>query len=189
MRGEDLHVKLPLFLEEAFTGGEKQIQLTVPEVDNQGLVTHQQKNLKGKIPAGLSSGQHIRLRGQGAPGIGGAEAGDLFLEIEVAPHPNYTIVGKDIYLTLPVTPWEAALGTKIDVPTLAGTVKASIPKGSTSGNKLRLKGRGLPGKPAGDQIVVLQVTLPEKHDKASEALYQQLSELEKGFNPRSKLGV
>lgn len=189
MRGEDLHVKLPLFLEEAFSGGTREIELTVPELDDRGLITHQHKKLKVKIPAGMAQGQHIRLAGQGSPGMGGGPAGDLFIEIELAPHPIYTVEGKDISLRVPITPWEAALGAKIEVPTLSGTVMASIPKGSTTGKRLRLKGRGLPGKVPGDQILVLQVALPDSHSPAAEALYQKLAEEEKHFHPRGTLGV
>ena len=109
MRGEDIHYRLPLFLEEAFKGGERQIQIQVPEPDDQGFVKYRQKTLKVKVPAGVEAGQHIRLKGQGAPGIGGAEPGDLFLEIELAPHPLFAVDGKDLTLTLPITPWEAEL--------------------------------------------------------------------------------
>jgi len=189
MRGEDIHVKLPLFLEESFAGGSKQISITLPEVDARGLVNHRNKTLKVNLPKGMTTGQHIRLKGQGAPGIGGGEAGDLFLEVELAPHPVYSVDGKDIILTLPVSPWEAALGAQVDVPTLGGVVNLTIPKGSTSGKKLRLRGRGMPGKPPGDLLVMLQITLPEHHSSEAESLYQQLEKAEHSFHPRQKLGV
>ncbi len=186
MRGEDVHHKIALFLEEARDGVQRQINVLVPEVDEYGLVSHREKTLSVKIPAGVSQGQRIRLTGQGAPGIGGGESGDLFLEIEYAPHPYFTVDGKNIVLSLPVTSWEAALGATIEVPTLSGKVKLKIPKASSSGDKLRLKGRGLEG---GDQIIVLKVTLPKKVSAAEEALYKQLAELETGFNPRVELGA
>lgn len=189
MRGEDVHAVLALFLEEAFHGCEKQVVFTVHELDEQGRAKARKKTLKVKIPAGMKDGQHIRLKGQGSPGFGGAEAGDLFIEVELAPHPLFTVEGRDIVVTVPVTPWEAALGASVTVPTVGSRVHVKVPKGSTSGRKLRLKGKGLPGKHPGDQIVVLQVVMPEQHSDKAEALYRQLAEVEASFNPRQKLGV
>ncbi|MBY6192495.1 DnaJ domain-containing protein [Marinobacter hydrocarbonoclasticus] len=189
MRGEDVHARLALFLEEAFNGCEKQVSFTVHEPDDQGRLIPRQKTLKVKIPAGMREGQHIRLKGQGAPGVGGGESGDLFIEVELAPHPHFSIEGRDVLVTVPISPWEAALGATVTVPTVSGKVKVKVPKGATSGRKLRLKGKGFPGKHPGDQIVVLQVAMPEQHTAEAEALYEKLAELEKGFNPRSKLHV
>lgn len=186
-RGEDVHARLALFLEEAFQGCEKQVQYTVHELDAHGRLVPRQKTLKVKIPAGMKDGQHIRLKGQGAPGIGGGDNGDLFIEVELAPHPNFTVEGRDLLITVPVAPWEAALGASITVPTVGGKVNVKVPKGSTSGRKLRLKGKGLPGKHPGDQIVVLQIVMPERHSEEAESLYQQLARAERNFNPRSKL--
>lgn len=187
MRGEDVHARLALFLEEAFNGCEKQVSFTVHEPDDQGRLIPRQKTLKVKIPAGMREGQHIRLKGQGAPGVGGGESGDLFIEVELAPHPHFSIEGRDVLVTVPISPWEAALGATVTVPTVSGKVNVKVPKGATSGRKLRLKGKGFPGKHPGDQIVVLQVAMPEQHTAEAEALYEKLAELEKGFNPRSKL--
>ncbi|WP_278801530.1 DnaJ C-terminal domain-containing protein [Marinobacter nauticus] len=189
MRGEDVHARLALFLEEAFNGCEKQVSFTVHEPDDQGHLIPRQKTLKVKIPAGMREGQHIRLKGQGAPGVGGGESGDLFIEVELAPHPHFSIEGRDVLVTVPISPWEAALGATVTVPTVSGKVNVKVPKGATSGRKLRLKGKGFPGKHPGDQIVVLQVAMPEQHTAEAEALYEKLAELEKGFNPRSKLHV
>lgn len=186
MRGEDIHYRLALFLEEAFQGGERQIQFQVPVAGERGEVKYRQKTLNVKIPAGMSAGQHMRLKGQGAPGIGGAEAGDLFLEIELAPHPRYSVEGKDLTMTLPIAPWEAALGATVKVPTLEGAVNLKIPASSQTGQKLRLKGRGLPGKPAGDQIVVLQVVMPTTLNPAAKDLFEQLATTA-AFNPREKM--
>ena len=186
MRGEDIHFRLALFLEEAYKGGERQIQFQVPEADEHGRMKYRQKTLNVKIPAGIGAGQHIRLKGQGAPGIGGGEAGDLFLEIELAPHPLYSVDGKDLTLTLPIAPWEAALGATVKVPTLDGTVNLKIPPNAQSGQKLRLKARGLPGKPAGDQYVVLQVVMPTDLNPKAKELFEQLA-TEASFNPREKL--
>lgn len=189
IRGEDVHSRLSLFLEEAFDGCEKQVSFNVHESDANGRMVSRQKTLKVKIPAGMREGQHIRLKGQGAPGIGGAENGDLFIEVEYAPHPHFTVKGRDLLVTVPVTPWEAALGASVTVPVVGSQVSVKVPKGSSSGRKLRLKGKGLPGKKPGDQIVVLQIVMPESHSEKAEDLYRQLAEAEKGFNPRSKLHV
>lgn len=186
-RGEDVHARLALFLEEAYNGCEKQVQFDVTEADTQGRVTRRRKTLNVKIPAGMTSGKHIRLKGQGSPGIGGGSSGDLFIEVELAPHPLFAVNGRDLTMTLPITASEAALGASIKVPTLGSAVTLKVPKGATSGQKLRLKGKGLQGKHSGDQIVVLQVALPKHHSEKAEALYQQLAEEEQSFNPRSHL--
>ncbi|MEX0604963.1 MAG: DnaJ C-terminal domain-containing protein [Marinobacter sp.] len=187
MRGEDVHARLALFLEEAYNGCEKQVQFNVTEADAQGRVVGRRKTLNVKIPAGMASGQHVRLKGQGSPGIGGGSPGDLFIEVELAPHPLFTVNGRDLTMTLPITAPEAALGASIKVPTLGSAVNLKVPKGATSGQKLRLKGKGLQGKHLGDQIVILQVALPKHHSEKAEALYQQLAKEELSFNPRSHL--
>lgn len=187
MRGEDVHARLALFLEEVFNGSEKQVSFAVHEADEQGRVVARQKTLKVKIPAGMREGQHLRLKGQGSPGYGGAAAGDLLIEIELAPHPLFSVEGHDVVVTVPVAPWEAALGATVTVPTVGSKVNVKVPKGTSSGRKLRLKGKGLPGKHPGDQIVILQIAIPEQHSAEAEKLYEQLAEAEKAFNPRSKL--
>ncbi|WP_309043541.1 DnaJ C-terminal domain-containing protein [Marinobacter sediminicola] len=187
MRGEDVHARLALFLEEVFNGTEKQVSFAVHEADEHGRVIARQKTLKVKIPAGMREGQHLRLKGQGSPGSGGAAPGDLLIEIELAPHPLFSVEGRDVVVTVPVAPWEAALGATITVPTVGSKVNVKVPKGTSSGRKLRLKGKGLPGKHPGDQIVVLQIAIPEQHSAEAEKLYEQLAEAEKAFNPRSKL--
>lgn len=187
MRGEDVHARLALFLEEAYNGCEKQVQFNVTEVNAEGRIVGRRKTLNVKIPAGMTSGQHIRLKGQGSPGIGGGSPGDLFIEMELAPHPLFAVSGHNLTMTLPVTASEAALGASIKVPTLGSAVNLKVPKGATSGQKLRLKGKGLQGKHPGDQIVVLKIALPKHHSEKAEALYQQLAEEEQSFNPRSHL--
>ncbi|MFW0089388.1 MAG: DnaJ C-terminal domain-containing protein, partial [Coxiella endosymbiont of Haemaphysalis japonica] len=139
-----------------------------------------------KIPAGVTQGQQIRLQGQDSSGIGGAPNGDLYLQIYLKAHQFYTVEGRNIYLNLPVTPWEAALGTKITVPTLGGAVELTLPSGSQTGRKLRLKGRGLPGQPPGDQYVLLNIYIPEPKTHQQKQLYQKMSEL-MHFNPRKEL--
>ncbi|MBW7470926.1 DnaJ C-terminal domain-containing protein [Marinobacter sp. M216] len=189
IRGEDVHARLALFLEEVFHGCEKQVSFTVHEPDEHGRMMPRQKTLKVKIPAGMREGQHLRLKGQGSPGSGGGDAGDLLLEIELAPHPTFAVEGRDVLVTVPIAPWEAALGANVTVPTVGSRVNVKVPKGSSSGRKLRLKGKGFPGKHPGDQIVVLQIVMPEHHAPEAEKLYKQLAEAERNFNPRSKLHV
>ena len=185
MRGEDVRHDLPVFLEQACEGAEQVIEYSVPQVDEHGLITHQRKKLKVRIPAGTTEGQVLRLKGQGGKGIGGAESGDLLIRIQFVPHPLYSVSGKNITLVVPVSPWEAALGGKIMVPTLQGKTRVSIPANSQAGSKLRLAGKGLPGKPAGDFYVVLKIVMPEKHTEKSRALFQELAE-ELPFNPRAQ---
>ena len=152
-RGEDHHAVIEISLEDALHGAERQLTLRAQEIDAQGRPHLVNRTLDVKIPAGVRPGQYIRLAGQGLPGHGGEPAGDLYLEVRIAPHKLYRIEGHDLYMTLPVTPTEAALGAQVTVPTPAGGhVDVSVPKGARSGMKLRLKERGLPGKTPGDRI-------------------------------------
>ncbi|MAT66014.1 MAG: cytochrome C biogenesis protein [Gammaproteobacteria bacterium] len=186
LRGEDHHAKILISLEDAFRGASRRIQLQTPVVDARGRATVKPRSLDVRIPRGITAGQQIRLAGQGAGGMGGGPAGDLYLEIEFEHHPLYQVEGRDLYLTLPVTPWEAALGARVEVPTLAGRVNLSLPAGSQSGKKLRLKGKGLPGNPAGDQYVVLRIVNPPLDSGRARELYQALAR-EVPFNPRQQL--
>jgi len=187
-KGEDHHAKVMIDLEDAFQGGSRSITLQSPELDNTGHVVTKQRTLNVKIPKGIKQGQRIRLSGQGSPGMGDAPAGDLYLEIAFNPHAIYRVDGHDIYLDLPITPWEAALGASINVPTPTGTIDLKIAKGTTSGRKLRLKAKGIPGKMPGDLYVIPQITLPPADTDAAIELYQKM-EQELAYNPRSKLGV
>ena len=187
-KGEDHHAKILIDLEDAYHGAEKSLSLKVPEVDPSGHVVTRTRTLNVKIPKGITRGQRIRLRGQGAPGSGGGEPGDLYLEVDFRPHPFYRIEGRDLYLDLPVTPWEAALGATVKVPTPGGIVDLKIPPGSRSGRKLRLKGRGLPGNPPGDEYVVLTIETPAAKTEEQRQLYERMAEI-MPFNPRSRLGV
>ena len=188
MRGQDHHAKILIDLDDAIHGSSRTISLQVPEVDPQGRVHTRSRTLNVNIPKGVKQGQQIRLAGQGAPGIGQGGTGDLYLEIEFQPHRFYRVEGRDIYLDLPVTPWEAALGGTVKVPTPTGVVDMKIPPGSISGRKMRLKGRGIPGKTPGDFYAVLKISLPEADSETARALYQQMKK-ELDFNPRRKLGV
>ncbi len=187
-RGEDHHAKVLVELEDAYQGAARTITLHSPALDAGGHVITREHSLNVKIPKGIRQGQKIRLSGQGAPGFGGGEAGDLYLEIEFKPHSLYRVEGRDLYLDLPVAPWEAALGATIKTPTPAGPVDLKIPAGTSSGRKLRLKGRGIPGNPPGDIYVVPQLTLPSADSDQARELYRKM-EQELAFNPRSKMGV
>jgi curved DNA-binding protein len=181
-QGEDQQAKIAITLEEAYHGVTRSIQLQVP-VNSRGISSTKTRNLNVKIPAGVTQGQQIRLAGQGLEGRGGAVNGDLYLEIEFQPHRFYRAEGRDIYLTLPITPWESALGSTVAVPTLGGQVELKIPAGSQSGQQLRLKGRGLPGHPPGDQYIVLQMVTPPAHLEVERAFYRKMAE-EFAFEPR-----
>ncbi|HTM63550.1 MAG TPA: DnaJ C-terminal domain-containing protein [Gammaproteobacteria bacterium] len=183
-RGNDQHAKILVTLDEAFAGGERTIQLQVPEIDAEGRIQQKVRTLKVIIPSGAVQGQQLRLAGQGGPGIGGGPNGDLYLEIDIQNHPLFTLQGRDIYMTLPVTPWEAALGAEIKIPTLGGPVGLKLTPDSQSGQKLRLKGRGMPGKPAaGDQYAVLQIQTPSPHNDEQKRIYQDMAAA-MPFNPR-----
>lgn len=187
-KGEDVNAAISIPVEDAYRGASRTITLEVPEVDPGGSVRRRRKTLNVKIPAGITAGKRIRLEKQGGPGYGGSPAGDLYLAVDFEPHPFYRADGRDIHLELPVTPWEAALGRKVKVPTLGGAVDLQIPAGSSSGKTLRLKGRGLPGTPPGDQYVELKVVVPPASDEKMRELYETL-ERGHSVNPRAKLGV
>lgn len=189
MRGQDQHSKVAISIQEAYSGTNRQLSLQQPVVDPQtGQVHYDTRSLNVKIPAGVKAGQQIRLKGQGGDGYGGGDKGDLYLEISINPDKLYQLSGKDINLSLPISPWEAALGAKIKVPTLGGAVELNIPSNSQSGQKLRLKGRGLPGNPAGDQYVILNIVTPQADSDEQRQLYQQMADA-MPFNPRADLGV
>lgn len=187
-RGEDHRAKVLIDLKDAFSGATRTIVLQSPELDAQGHLSSRERTLNVHIPKGVKQGQQIRLVGQGSPGVGGAAAGDLYLEIEFKTHPHYRIEGRNLYLELPLAPWEAALGAKVKVPTPEGTLDLKIPAGSTSGRRLRLKGRGIPGTPPGNIYVVLRIALPPADSEQAKEIYRTM-ERKLAFNPRAKLGV
>lgn len=183
-RGHDQHAKIQVSLEDAFHGTTRTIQLQIPQANASGHIQPALRTIKVTIPPGAAQGQQLRLAGQGGPGMGGGPAGDLYLEIDIQSHPLYSLHDRDVYLTLPVTPWEAALGAKIKVPTLAGPVDLKLAPGSHAGQKLRLKGRGMPGKPhPGDQYAVLQIQIPPAHNEEQRQLYEKMAQI-MPFNPR-----
>ena len=189
-QGDDHHAKILVPLEDAFQGATRSLSLRNPEMDAGGHVVMHERKLDVRIPKGIRPGQQIRLAGQGAPGLGGGPAGDLYLEVQFEPHARYRVDGRDLYLTLPVAPWEAALGAEVRVPTPDGTLEMNVPAGSQTGRKLRLKGRGIPAgspsSPPGDFYVVLEVVLPGATTEKAAALYRQMAK-DLAFNPRSAL--
>jgi curved DNA-binding protein len=187
-RGQDENAKILISIEDAYNGASRNLQLQVPELGPQGRTTMRKRTLQVKIPKGITHGQKIRLSGQGGPGRGGGANGDLLLEIDLQSHPLYSVDGKDITLKLPVSPWEAALGGKVPVPTLGGKVELTVPKGTRSGQKMRLKGRGLPGKLAGDLFVVFEIQNPRRLSAEQQAFYEHMAK-DGGFNPRGEMGV
>ncbi|MFH1215156.1 MAG: DnaJ C-terminal domain-containing protein [Pseudomonadota bacterium] len=187
-KGEDHHARLAVELEDSFHGAVKTISLNVSEVDESGRFTVKPHSLNVKIPKGIMEGQSIRLAEQGGPGLGGGPNGDLFIEIVFNPHFLFKVEKRDVYLELPITPWEAALGATITIPTLGGKVDMKIPAGSQTGQKLRLKHKGLPGRTAGDQFVELKVVVPRATTEAEKELYRKMASL-MPMNPRSSFGV
>ena len=188
MKGEDQHAKIVIPLAEAYHGARQTITLTRPTVDPYGHVTTSPHRLHVAIPKGIIEGQRIRLEGQGLPGYGGSPAGDLYLEIVFQQDPLFYAEKRDIHLTLPVAPWEAALGASLTVPTLGGDVQVKIPPGSQAGKKLRLKGKGLcAGANCGDQIVTLQIVMPEAKTEEQRQVYRAMAE-KMPFNPRAGMG-
>lgn len=188
IRGSDIHYVLPVTLEESYAGATRTIALETREHLPDGRVAPRVQNISVTIPRGVISGQHLRLRGKGGAGHGGGEAGDLFLEIELQTDPRFTVEGRDLTMVLPVAPWELALGGSVDVPTLGGKVKLTIPANGRAGQKLRLKGRGLPGKPDGDLYVVLQLSMPTVKTEADRELFRRMRE-QMDFDPRGRVAA
>ncbi|WP_417613924.1 DnaJ C-terminal domain-containing protein [Oceanisphaera sp.] len=187
-RGEDSYAKVLIDLEDAYQGATRTLTLKRTELGKDGRPRLEERALNVRIPKGVRQGQHIRLSKQGGTGIGKGEAGDLFLEVEFRPHPYYKVEGKDIYLNLPVAPWEAGLGARVKAPTPTGPVDLKIPANSSGGRKLRLKGRGIPAKEPGDLYVVLQIALPKADTDAAQKAYEAFEKATE-FNPRAHLGV
>lgn len=176
-QGREINASVDIDLDEAFNGGSRMFEIQRPTGP---------QTVRVSIPAGVKESQRIRLAGQGEPGLNGGPAGDLFLEVHMRPHALYQLDGRDVTLTLPIAPWEAALGASVAVPTLGGSVDMRIPAGAQSGQKLRLRGRGLPGKPPGDQYVALKVVLPPADTDEAKAVYQKMQEA-LPFDPRAAL--
>ena len=185
-QGQDHHAKVLIDLADAYRGAQRSISLRLPMLDAQGRVTTHDRTLDVSIPKGIRAGQHLRLAGQGAPGLGEGTAGDLYLEIAFKPDPRFRTEGRDVYLNLPLAPWEAALGASVAAPTPEGPVQLTIPPGSVAGRQLRLKGRGIPGTPPGDLYVVLSIALPPADGAAAQDAYRAMAKAF-DFNPRTHL--
>ena len=188
MPGQDFEVPVEISIEDAFAGTTLSLNLSLPEYDAQGSLSRVPHTVKARVAPGAIDGQRLRLPGKGGKGFGGGRDGDLYLDIKLKPHRLYRADGHDLYLDLPLTPWEAALGATIEVPTLAGAVNLRVPPATSAGQKLRLTGRGLPNPRggAGDLFAVTQIVVPVPGDR-ERALYEQLA---KGsdFNPRRHFG-
>jgi curved DNA-binding protein len=186
--GEDIHAAIMIDLRDTYDGATRTISLRVPQHDAQGRVTMQEKKLSVTIPKGVTPGQQLRMKGQGQPAFGGGPAGDLYLEIGLNADPRYRVEGSNVHQTVPVAPWEAALGASVSVATPSGTVEVTVPAGSQTGRKLRLKGRGIPAAQPGDLYLVLEVVLPPASSERARALYEQMAR-EMAFNPRERIGA
>jgi curved DNA-binding protein len=186
-RGEDHNARVLLDVEDAFGGVSRQVSLRVPSLDSAGRVAYRERTLNVKIPKGVCAGQVIRLAGQGAPGAGGAPAGDLLLEVEFRPHPRLRVDGRDLLVTVPVSPWEAALGAVVPVDLPGGQVRVRVPEGSQGGGQLRLRGKGIPGDPPGDALLDLRVVLPPADTPRARELYESMAR-DLAFDPRRPAG-
>jgi curved DNA-binding protein len=173
MRGSDQEAELELTLEEAARGGRRRVSL------GDG------RDFEVEIPPGVRDGRRIRLAGEGGPGAGGGPTGDLFLRVRIRPHPRFRLDGRDLYVDLPVAPWEAALGAEVQTPTLDGTARVKVPPGSSSGRRLRLRGQGFPDPAAGtgDLYAVVKIMVPTKPTKKERELFEQLAKVSR-FDPR-----
>lgn len=189
-RGADHHARIELDLRDAYEGGERLLSLRGARLDAQGHLVHEERQVQVTIPKGVREGQLIRLSGQGGPSLGGAPAGDLFLEVEFKSDPRWRTEERDVYMGVPVAPWEAELGGAIEVRTPAGTtVEVTVPPRFKPGRKLRLKARGIPAATPGDLYLELHVALPPATTEAQQQAYRQLALAFPGFAPRAALGV
>jgi curved DNA-binding protein len=188
MPGEDYEVAAQLDLEELARGTEIAIDLSTTEVMSDGALRRVPKTVRVRVPQGAIDGQRLRVPGKGGHGIGGGPAGDLYLNITARPHRWFKAVGHDLFLELPIAPWEAVLGSEVEVPTLDGRLKVTVPPGSRSGQKLRLTGKGLPTQKAGfgDLYCVLQIVTPTALSQREKQLYEELRRLS-AFDPRAHL--
>ena len=184
-RGQDIEIEMPVFLEETIADVSKPVEYELPTLE-QGQTRHTRKSLNVTIPAGVVDGQRIRLRGQGVPGQGDAPAGDLYLHIRLVPHPVFDVEGHNLMVTVPIAPWEAALGAKVTVPTLEGKINLSIAAASQSGQRLRVKGKGLLSKTGrGDLYAVLKVVMPDSTSAEVQELWKTLAD-KAAFDPRAQ---
>lgn len=184
-RAGEHHARILLDLEDSFTGPTRQISLQAPKVDDKGRLTLETRTLNVRIPKGIRASQIIRLAGQGTALRGERNPGDLLLEVGFKPHPRYRPDGRDLHLTLPVTPWEAALGAVVPVDLPDGTLKVRIPAGAQSGRQLRVRGKGIPSDPPGDLYFDIRIVTPPAVTPKEKELYEALAK-ETGFDPRKE---
>ena len=184
----DHHARVDVDLEEAFQGTTRTLELKRPDLKPDGTLDLKTHTVRVTIPAGVTDGQLIRLAGQGEQATGGGRPGDLYLEVHIRPHRLFQLEGRDVTLTLPITPWEAALGATVTVPTLGGGVEMRIPPNSQSGQKMRLRGRGFPGQTPGDQYIQLKVVVPPANSPEVRTLYEEMKQKLSDFDPRADLG-
>ena len=184
-QGNDHHARILLELEDAFSGATRQITLRAPKLDDQGRVTLKEHTLEVRIPKGIREGQVIRLAGQGEPGVGNGKPGDLLLEVQFKPHARLRTDGRDLLLTLPVAPWEAALGGVVRVEVPGGALDVRIPAGAQSGRQLRVRGKGLPADPPGDLLLDIRIVAPPATTPKAKELYETMAR-EMPFDPRKE---
>ncbi|HEY9281167.1 MAG TPA: DnaJ C-terminal domain-containing protein [Eoetvoesiella sp.] len=187
LHGQDFEVPLPITLEQIYNGAETEISVALPEYDAQGLAHRVPKTFRVRIPKGATDGQRLRLPGKGAPGLNAGKPGDLYLVMRLQPHSLYKVSNNDLYIDLPLTPWEAALGGTVNIPTLGGEVEMKIPPGTIAGRKLRLNKRGLPAVVGeqGDLYAIVHIDVPKTLTKREHELLSQLA-AESKFNPRAQ---
>lgn len=185
-KGDDVNASITVPITDAFVGSTRRINFELRSATPDGRATTKPVNLNVKIPKGIKNGQKIRLAGQGSPGYNGGENGDMYLKLEFEKHPFFSTKGADIYIDLPVAPWEAVLGGTVTMPTPAGNIKLKIPANTVQGKKLRLKGKGIPAKIPGDAYAVINIVMPPADSEKAKNVYKQMQELK--FNPRQNFG-
>jgi curved DNA-binding protein len=185
-KGEDVNASIKVPITDAFEGATRRINFELQSVSADGQLESKPVSLNVKIPKGIKNGQKIRLAGQGSPGYNGGEKGDMYLKVEFEKHPLFKAEGADVYINLPVSPWEAALGNTVNIPTPGRSIKLKVPAGSAQGKKLRLKGKGIPSKQPGDLYVTISIVLPPADSEKAKQMYEEMKDL--NFNPRENFG-
>ncbi|MEO6959401.1 MAG: DnaJ C-terminal domain-containing protein [Burkholderiaceae bacterium] len=190
LRGQDFEIPVSVTLEQIYAGAETEISVALPEYDQQGLLHRVPKTFSVRLPKGASNGQRLRLAGKGGSGLNGGKPGDLYVVMEIQPHKLYRVGGNDLYMDLPLAPWEAALGASVQIPTLGGSVEMTIPSGTVAGRKLRLSKRGLPSANGlqGDLYAVVHIQVPQALTTRERELFTQLA-AESRFKPRAQLNA
>ena len=186
--GQDFEAAVRISFDQAYKGTEIELDMSAPEPDENGFLRRVPKKIRVRVPKGVTDGQKLRVPGKGGKGINGGRDGDLYLDIAVQSHPLFRAEGLDLYMDLPLTPWEAVLGASVEVPTPAGRVTLKVPAGTHAGQKLRLSGRGLsrPDGTAGHLYAVAQIAVPTVVDERQRALYTQLKDAST-FDPRAHM--